>query len=118
VKEVWVVALKARGNVGILGGKSERAKTGEPNDSFCVFASRGSAKRFVRIGQEQFDFLSTVMRGEPAEDVEYIQLRPDAVTTFAKEFGLPYVMPSPTPQRSLQGPLVETVPVEDFAASL
>ena len=79
-----MVALRGAGGVGVLGGKSSRAKAGEPNDTACVFASRGAAKRLVRIGRQEFDFFSTALRGEPAEDVGFIQLRPDAVATFAK----------------------------------
>jgi hypothetical protein len=118
VKVVWVVALKGGGNASVLGGKSSRAKAGEPNDSFCTFSSRGAAKRFVRIGQEQFDFLSSALRGDPAEEVEYYPLRPDTVTTFAKDLGLSYVMPNPTPQLFFRDGVVITVPVVDFADSL
>ena len=118
MKEAWVVALKGGGSDDVLGGKSSRATAGEPNDSFCTFSSRGSAKRFVRIGQEQFDFLSSALRGDPAEKVEYYSLWPDAVTTFAKELRLSYVMPNPTPQLFFREGVGMTVPVEDFAASL
>ncbi len=117
---VWVVALKGGGNASVLGGKSSRANAspGEPKDSFCTFSSRGAAKRFVRIGQEQFDFLSSALRGDPAEEVEYYPLRPDTVTTFAKDLGLSYVMPNPTPHLFFRDGVVATVPVADFAASL
>jgi hypothetical protein len=117
VEEVWVVALKGEGGVGVLGGKSTRARAGEPNDSFCVFRSRGAAKRFVGLGQKEFNFLSTALRGDPVQDVEYHRIKPDGVATFGQEFGMPYVMPDPTPRLFFRDGVGPVVPAEEYSAS-
>jgi hypothetical protein len=117
VREFWLVVLRGEGGANVLGGTSTRARLGEPSDSFCVFSSRRAAKTLVRIGQTKFDFLRTALRGAPAEEVDYISLRPEAIATFAEEMGMPYVMPNPTPHLFFRDGVVPTVPVEKFSAS-
>jgi hypothetical protein len=61
--------------------------------------------------------LDTALRGKPTLEVNYHQLRSDAVATFGEELGMRYVMPNPTPHLFFRDGVVPVVPAEDFSAS-